>query len=104
METQKSFKSMQIEKDGILYTVAQNEFEPKDMFIQRMWYVAAQQPRTVSEYQTAVTESNIWSNMHYLKCSYHPDDQARISSLAHKMLAEWRLIVCTLKKKPFFAL
>ena len=79
---------MLIEKNGILYTVLQNEFEAKDVFVQRMWYVASQQPNTVIEYDRAVLESNVWSNIQYLRCTYNSDDQERIVKLADKMFEE----------------
>lgn len=85
MDTNES-NTMQIEKNGIVYTVKQNEFEPKDIFVQRMWFVVSQKPMNAIDYNTAVLESNIWSNMHYLGCSYNSADQTRIRGLADKML------------------
>ena len=64
---------MQVEKDGIVYCIEQHEFEPNDVFFERMWFVVNQKPKNEEEYKIAVMNSNIWSNIHFLNCEYEPD-------------------------------
>lgn len=72
---------MQIEKNGIVYTVHPEPFEPNDVFYKRMWIIANQAPQTSAEYEAAVLNSVFWKHSRILQCQYSDNIEQTISKI-----------------------
>ena len=78
---------MIITYQGISYNIDQHEFESDDIFHQRMWFIAKQQPKNKEEMEEAIYYSTIWANIKFLNCEYNSDILNKIDTIKQKFIS-----------------
>ena len=72
---------MIIEYNGITYTIPKEEYEPDNIYLQRLWFVAKQQPFDEKSYLEAVHNSKLWKNIKFLNCKYDQEILKKINDI-----------------------
>lgn len=72
---------------GISYNINKQQFEPDDIFYERMWFVAKQQPKSDKEMKEAIYYSKIWSNIKFLNCEYNSDILHKINKIQKQFIS-----------------
>lgn len=57
-----------IEYCGNFYKIKQQKFEPREIFMERVWFILKN--INTQSFTDLVLESYIWINKKYLKCKY----------------------------------
>lgn len=62
------------EINGIFYNIEQDKYEPREIFMERVWYILNKIKNNDNfdnnEFEILVVESRIEINKKYLKCDY----------------------------------
>ena len=72
---------MEIEYQGISYTVDKLPYESDDSFYDRMWFIVKQEPKNNKEMERAKYLSEIWYNYKFNKCIYNNNIMKTIKNL-----------------------
>ena len=72
---------------GVSYKINKHEFEPDDIFNERMWFVAKQEPKSNKEMEEAIYYSTIWSNIKFLNCEYNSDILHKINEIQKQFIS-----------------
>lgn len=64
---------MIIEYNGCTYNIPKEDYEPNNLYLERLWFVAKQEPHNHDLYIKNIEYSIIWKNIKYLSCKYSKD-------------------------------
>ena len=68
-------------KSGYIVKTYREPNEPYERFIERVHFIAKQQPKTKEEYDEVVIYSKIYANIKYLKCEYNKEVMDRLNQM-----------------------
>ena len=61
---------MIIQLQNKLYTFHKDDYEPEDMFYNRIWFIASQEPNNQADINKYIDYSYIWINITYNHVTY----------------------------------
>ena len=65
--------NIDIEYNGIIYTIIKENTESFEIFYKRAWYIVKKQPCNIESFENATILSKIWRNNKYLDMKYNDD-------------------------------
>jgi len=54
---------MIIEYNGCIYTIPKEEYEPNNLYLERLWFLAKQEPTNYEMYYQNIQYSILWKNI-----------------------------------------
>lgn len=59
------------EFNGKFYEIVQDKYEPRELYIERVWFILESIKLGNTNIEELIKKSRIESNKKYLKCDYH---------------------------------
>lgn len=72
---------MIIQYKGKTYTIPKELYEPDNIYLKRLWFVAKQEPDNKEKYEEAIHYSILWKNIKILNCKYNSTIHQKIDSI-----------------------
>jgi hypothetical protein len=66
------------EFNGSFYKITQDLYEPRELYLERVWYILNKIENSKFNMNELNQMSRIWSNIKNLKCEYKKDLSSRI--------------------------
>ena len=76
---------MEININGYSYYFKNDDDVDDNIFIDRCWYIAKNNPTNSENYNKLLRYSRIWSNMINLKCKYNPELESKVKKLLNPL-------------------
>ena len=77
---------MLVDYNGISYTIPRDIYESDNIYFQRIWFVAKQEPRTKKQLDECIYNSILWKNIKFMHCKYSDDVHTKITEIEDKYL------------------
>jgi len=77
---------MFIEYNGISYTIPKDIYEPYNIYFQRLWFIAKQEPGSEEQLKECIRYSLIWKNIKFLGCKYSDKIHNKIGEIEGKVI------------------
>ena len=77
---------MIIEYNGCIYNIPKENYESNNLYLERLWFVAKQEPNNYESYKKTIEYSKLWKNIKYLNCKYSKDILTKVKDYEKNLI------------------